>query len=196
MTSASGFGQTRRRHRALRVGPDVTAGAEAPAGCLGLQGFSGPGSDLRRPVRNAHRWRLWICADYVRRLSGCLLAFIRPVETGTPPPKGTLRCPSVEVRGVEPLSRTSPAHRSYNHASIMGARDAYLKCRGSRAVRTRRAGGVGRRFGEFSRRRESLRRAGRDARRRRPPAIRRRRRGRRGSPRPRPACSCRPRDRR
>ena len=67
----------------------MTTGTEVPAGCLGLQGFSGPGSDLKRPVRNAHRWRLQICADYVRRLSGCLLTFARPVETGTPPPKHT-----------------------------------------------------------------------------------------------------------
>ena len=68
---------------------EMTTGTEVPAGCLGLQGFSGPGSDLKRPVRNAHRWRLQICADYVRRLSGCLLTFARPVETGTPPPKHT-----------------------------------------------------------------------------------------------------------
>ena len=36
-------------------------------------------------MRNAHRWRLLICADYVRRLSGRLLPFYRPVETITPP---------------------------------------------------------------------------------------------------------------
>ena len=40
---------------------------------------------LKRPLRNAHRWRLWFCADYVRRLSGRLLTFIRPVEANTPP---------------------------------------------------------------------------------------------------------------
>ena len=65
----------------------MTTGTEVPAGCLGLQGFSGPGNQLMQRLRNAHRWRLWICADYVRRLSGCLLTFARPVETGTPPPK-------------------------------------------------------------------------------------------------------------
>lgn len=72
-----------------RMGSELTTGTEVPAGCLGLQGSSGPGSSLRRLRQNAHRWRLWFCADYVRRLSGCLLTFARPVETGTPPPKCT-----------------------------------------------------------------------------------------------------------
>ena len=44
-------------------------------------------------MQNAHRWRLWICANYVRRLSGCLLTFARPVETGTPPPKRSKQRP-------------------------------------------------------------------------------------------------------
>lgn len=68
----------------------MTMGAEAPTGCLGLQGSSGPGSQLKQRLQNAHRWRLWICADYVRRLSGCLRTLARPVETGTSPPKNTL----------------------------------------------------------------------------------------------------------
>lgn len=67
----------------------MTMGTEVPTGFLGLQGFSGPGNQLKQRLRNAHHWRLWICADYVRRLSGCLRTFARPVETGTPPPKHT-----------------------------------------------------------------------------------------------------------
>src|SRR3972149_11745567 len=62
----------------------------SPPSFLWLQGSSSLGIGLKRPVRNAHRWRLWICADYVRRLSGCLLTFVRPVDTSAPPPKRTL----------------------------------------------------------------------------------------------------------
>jgi len=79
----------------------MTVGTEVPTGCLGLQGFSGPGSQLKRRLRNAHRWRLWFCADYVRRLSGCLLAFARPVESGTPPPKRIHRNPESRFGGGE-----------------------------------------------------------------------------------------------
>ena len=41
-------------------------------------------------MRNAHRWRLEICFINVDRLTSCLLSFVRPVETSTPPPKNTL----------------------------------------------------------------------------------------------------------
>ena len=68
---------------------------------------------LKRPLRNAHRWRLWICADYVRRLSGRLRAFFHPVETRSPP--------VVEVGGIEPPSRMLPVCRNYDRADIMGA---------------------------------------------------------------------------
>src|SRR5574343_556636 len=46
---------------------------------------------FRRQQRNAHRWRLWICADYVRHLSGCLRTFARPVEASTPPRRALVR---------------------------------------------------------------------------------------------------------
>jgi len=111
------------RKRAVQM----TMGTEVPTGCLGLQGFSGPGNQLMQRLRNAHRWRLRICADYVRRLSGCLLTFARPVETGTPPPKRTPEYAWVEVRGIEPLSRTPPVRRNYNHVRIVGARPRDFK---------------------------------------------------------------------
>ena len=84
---------------------------------------------------NAHHWRLWICADYVRRLSGCLRTFTRPVEANTPPPERTLRAPNeylrVEVAGIEPASRTSPVCRNYNHACSMRQRTVFFKREGS-----------------------------------------------------------------
>ena len=43
---------------------------------------------FRRPVRNAHRWRLWFCADYVRRLSSRLLAFYALSKPVHPPSGG------------------------------------------------------------------------------------------------------------
>lgn len=71
-----------------------------------------------------------ICADYVRRLSSCLLTFARPVETGTSPSK--MHCTNallVEMGGIEPPSRTPLACRNYNHASIMGAGLPFIKTR-------------------------------------------------------------------
>jgi len=64
-------------------------GTEVPTGFLWLQGSSSLGIDLKRPVRNAHRWRLEICFINVDRLTSCLLTFARPVETSAPPPKHT-----------------------------------------------------------------------------------------------------------
>ena len=64
-------------------------GTEVPIGFLWLQGSSSLGIDLKRPVRNAHRWRLEICFINVDRLTSCLLTFARPVEAMAPPPKST-----------------------------------------------------------------------------------------------------------
>lgn len=94
---------------------EMTMGAEAPTDSHSVYWTAMSSAGLKRPLRNAHHWRLWFCADYVRRLSGCLLTFARPVETSTPPPKRTPECPWVEVRGIEPLSRTPPDCRDYNH---------------------------------------------------------------------------------
>lgn len=44
-----------------------------------------------------------------------------PTETHTSP------CAWVEMRGVEPLSRTPPDCRNYNHAFIIGARPTFVK---------------------------------------------------------------------
>jgi hypothetical protein len=63
----------------------MTAGAEAPADSHSVYWTATSSAGLKRPVRNAHRWRLWICSDYVRRLSGRLLALCHPVETSAPP---------------------------------------------------------------------------------------------------------------
>src|SRR5688572_13505605 len=64
---------------------DVTTGTEVPADSHSVYRTAMSSAGLKRPVRNAHRWRLWFCADYVRRLSGRLLAFFHPVETSTAP---------------------------------------------------------------------------------------------------------------
>jgi hypothetical protein len=63
----------------------MTAGAEAPADSHSVYWTATSSAGLKRPVRNAHRWRLWFCSDYVRRLSGRLLAICHPVETSAPP---------------------------------------------------------------------------------------------------------------
>jgi hypothetical protein len=67
---------------------DATAGAEAPADSHSVYWTATSSAGLKRPVRNAHRWRLWICSDYVRRLSDRLRAICHPVETSAPPHGG------------------------------------------------------------------------------------------------------------
>jgi len=63
----------------------MTVGAEAPTDSHSVYWTATSSAGLKRPVRNAHHWRLWFCADYVRRLSGRLLAICHPVETSAPP---------------------------------------------------------------------------------------------------------------
>jgi hypothetical protein len=63
----------------------MTTGTEVPADSHSVYWTAMSSAGLKRPVRNAHHLRLWFCADYVRRLSGCLRAFFHPVETSTPP---------------------------------------------------------------------------------------------------------------
>jgi hypothetical protein len=66
-------------------GADVTMGNEVPTGFSLVTRLKQPrhslGIGLKRPVRNAHCWRLEICFINVDRLTGCLLSFVHPVET-------------------------------------------------------------------------------------------------------------------
>ena len=98
--------------------------AVSPPAFLWLQGSSSLGIGLKRPVRNAHRWRLEICFINVDRLTSCLLTFARPVETSAPPQVNLLM---VEVGGIEPPSETLLVRRNYDYVCIIGVQRENLK---------------------------------------------------------------------
>ena len=115
---------------------EMTMGTEVPIGCLGLQGFSGPGIGLRRPVRNAHRWRLWNLLHLRRSPDGLPAPLCTPCRNRYTPTlaRRMSRCAEVEVRGFEPLSRTPPDCRDNNHVSDMERQWPFSRARGTPRV--------------------------------------------------------------